>query len=152
MTTLSVLFGKRVKEIRESKNIKQIELANMIDVEATNLRKLEKGVHLPKEENIYETECRIASLMIQKEKPYPDRDEMQKYADYLKVKYVFLFDEEGKVIVTNSNYDHLQVGSTPEEPFYDFQPLLEGTDSVIMPPEKDERHQEYLQYNQLLLS
>ena len=95
---------------------------------------------------IYETECRIASLMIQKEKPYPDRDEMQKYADYLKVKYVFLFDEEGKVIVTNSNYDHLQVGSTPEEPFYDFQPLLEGTDSVIMPPEKDERHQEYLQY------
>lgn len=52
MTALSVLFGKRVKEIRESKNIKQVELANMIDVEATNLSKLEKGIHLPKEENI----------------------------------------------------------------------------------------------------
>ena len=52
MTTLSVLFGKRVKEIRESKNIKQVDLANMIEIEATNLSKLEKGVHLPKEENI----------------------------------------------------------------------------------------------------
>ena len=52
MSSLSVLVGKRIREIRESKNIKQVELANMIDVEATNLSKLEKGAHLPKEENI----------------------------------------------------------------------------------------------------
>lgn len=52
MTSLSVLVGKRIREIRESKNIKQIELANMIDIEATNLSKLEKGAHLPKEENL----------------------------------------------------------------------------------------------------
>jgi transcriptional regulator with XRE-family HTH domain len=51
-TALSVLVGKRIREIRESKNIKQVELAEMIDVEATNLSKLEKGVHLPKEDNI----------------------------------------------------------------------------------------------------
>ncbi len=52
MSSLSVLVGKRIREIRESKNIKQVELANMIDVEATNLSKLEKGAHLPKEDNI----------------------------------------------------------------------------------------------------
>ncbi len=52
MESLSVLVGKRIKEIRESKNIKQVELAEMINVEATNLSKIEKGVHLPKEENI----------------------------------------------------------------------------------------------------
>lgn len=52
MSSLSVLVGKRIREIRESKNIKQVELAEMIDVEATNLSKLEKGVHLPKEDNI----------------------------------------------------------------------------------------------------
>lgn len=52
MATLSVLVGKRIKEIRESKNIKQNQLADIIGVDATNLSKLEKGVHLPKEETI----------------------------------------------------------------------------------------------------
>ncbi len=52
MQTLSMLLGKRIKEIRESKNIKQVELANMIDIEPTNLSKIEKGVHLPKDETI----------------------------------------------------------------------------------------------------
>jgi len=32
--------------------MKQIELAELIDMEATNLSKLEKGVHLPKEDNL----------------------------------------------------------------------------------------------------
>ena len=32
--------------------MKQVELAELIDMEATNLSKLEKGVHLPKEENL----------------------------------------------------------------------------------------------------
>ena len=49
MTTLSKLVGKRIRELREEKNIKQVELAEMIDMEPTNLSKLEKGVHLPKE-------------------------------------------------------------------------------------------------------
>lgn len=52
MATLSILVGKRIKEIRESKNIKQNKLAEMINVEPTNLSKLEKGVHLPKEDTI----------------------------------------------------------------------------------------------------
>ena len=52
MSTLSIQVGKRIKEIREARNIKQVELAEMIDMEATNLSKLEKGVHLPKEDNL----------------------------------------------------------------------------------------------------
>lgn len=52
MKSISVLLGKRIKEIRESKNIKQVNLANMIDIEPTNLSKIEKGIHLPKEETI----------------------------------------------------------------------------------------------------
>ncbi len=52
MATLSELVGKRIKEIRESKGIKQNELAELIDIEPTNLSKLEKGVHLPKEETM----------------------------------------------------------------------------------------------------
>jgi len=52
MAKLSELVGKRIREIREAKNIKQVELAEMIDMEPTNLSKLEKGVHLPKEEKL----------------------------------------------------------------------------------------------------
>lgn len=52
MISISMLLGKRIKELRESKNIKQVTLADMIDIEPTNLSKIEKGVHLPKEETI----------------------------------------------------------------------------------------------------
>ncbi len=52
MSTLSIQVGKRIKELREARKMKQIELAELIDMEATNLSKLEKGVHLPKEENL----------------------------------------------------------------------------------------------------
>lgn len=52
MSTLSVQVGKRIKELKEARNMKQVELADLIDMEATNLSKLEKGVHLPKEDNL----------------------------------------------------------------------------------------------------
>ena len=52
MEKLSEIIGKRNKEIRESKNIKQVQLAEMVDMEPTNLSKLEKGIHLPKKEKL----------------------------------------------------------------------------------------------------
>ena len=52
MSTLSIQIGKRIKELREARNMKQVELAELIDMEATNLSKLEKGIHLPKDENL----------------------------------------------------------------------------------------------------
>ena len=52
MQSLSVLLGERIKEIRKSKNIKQVELATLVDIEPTNLSKIEKGVHMPKDETL----------------------------------------------------------------------------------------------------
>lgn len=52
MSTLSMQVGKRIRELREARNLKQVELAELIDMEATNLSKLEKGTHLPKEDNL----------------------------------------------------------------------------------------------------
>lgn len=43
---------QKIKEIRESGNIKQIILANLFDIEPANLSKIEKGAHLPKKETI----------------------------------------------------------------------------------------------------
>lgn len=52
MVSISTLLGKRIKEIRAAKNITQAALASMIDIEPTNLSKIEKGVHFPKDETI----------------------------------------------------------------------------------------------------
>ncbi len=52
MQTLKELFGQRLRAIRETRNIKQVDLANLIDIEPTNLSKIEKGIHFPKDETI----------------------------------------------------------------------------------------------------
>ena len=66
MVALSVLVGKRIIEIRKSKNIKQNKLAEMIDIDPTNLSKIERGVHLPKDETISKITnalgCKITDL------------------------------------------------------------------------------------------
>ena len=97
-------------------------------------------------DSFYEIQCRLAALMIQKRQTPLSREAMQMYADYLNVKYIFLFDESGSVAVTNSNYDHAKVGSNPENPLYDFGVLLEGADCVVLPPQNIEKYNEYLQY------
>ncbi|MCR5486814.1 MAG: mechanosensitive ion channel family protein [Lachnospiraceae bacterium] len=97
-------------------------------------------------DSFYEIQCRLAALMIQKRQMPLDRAAMQMYANYLGVKYVFLFDESGSVVVTNSNYDHVRVGNDPGDPLYEFSVLLEGADCVVLPPAKVERYNEYLQY------
>ena len=50
--SISILLGKRIRDIREAKHIKQVELANMIEIEPTNLSKIEKGAHFPKDETL----------------------------------------------------------------------------------------------------
>jgi transcriptional regulator with XRE-family HTH domain len=52
MAELSRLLGLRIKELRKHKKLTQAQLAESIDMETTNLCKLENGCQLPKEENI----------------------------------------------------------------------------------------------------
>ncbi len=50
--SLSEQVGKRIKELREAQNIKQFELAEKLDIEPTNLSKIENGVYLPREDKL----------------------------------------------------------------------------------------------------
>lgn len=52
MGELSKKVGKRIKEIREGLNIKQFELAEMLEMEPSNLTRIESGYQFPKEENL----------------------------------------------------------------------------------------------------
>ena len=57
--SLAIKVGKRIKELRESKNIKQFELAEYINIEPTNMSKIENGVYLPREDKLR----KIASVL-----------------------------------------------------------------------------------------
>lgn len=52
MSSLCKKPGARIKEIRESKGIRQVKLAELINMEPSNLSKLENGNQFPKEENL----------------------------------------------------------------------------------------------------
>ncbi len=52
MAILSKLLGQRIKDLRKRNKLTQAKLAEIIDMETTNLCKLENGGQLPKEENI----------------------------------------------------------------------------------------------------
>lgn len=63
MGQLSKKVGKRIKEIRESLNIKQYELAEKLEMEPSNLTRIESGYQKPKEENL----TKIADILGVKE-------------------------------------------------------------------------------------
>ena len=50
--SLSKQVGKRIKELREANGIKQFELAEFLEIEPTNLSKIENGFYLPREDKL----------------------------------------------------------------------------------------------------
>ena len=90
-------------------------------------------------DQFYLTQCSIAAKITNQEnKNELKRKDMQTLAEGLNVEYTYLFDQKGKVIVTNSPYDHFDLGDSPEDPTYEFRRLLEGVPTVIKPPVTDD--------------
>ena len=98
-------------------------------------------------DQFYLTQASIASVMIRNadEKSLTWED-LQRYADTLQIKYIYLFDKDGKVIVTNAPYDTMTVSTNPEDFSYQFRRVLEGVDSLVLDPMEDEWRKEYIQY------
>ena len=59
MGELSKQVGRRIKQIRESRGIKQCALAEFLNMEPSNLTRIESGYQMPKEENL----CKIAAIL-----------------------------------------------------------------------------------------
>ncbi len=100
-------------------------------------------------DSFYLAQGQLATAMIrlnQSENLPLDRETMQEYATALDVKYISLFDKNGKVVITNSPYDHMEVSSNPEDFSYQFRKVLEGVNHLVMEPMKDDWLDEYLQY------
>ena len=45
-------LGLRIKELREKQELTQLKLAEILDMEASNLSKIERGIQIPKEESL----------------------------------------------------------------------------------------------------
>ena len=95
----------------------------------------------------YMTQCWLAGQVVTNTgRDALTRKDMQHYADDLKVKYLYAFDQQGKVVVTNSPYDHYSLSEDPADPSYEFRALLDGVYGVIQEPALDKRFDEDVQY------
>ena len=52
MATIKTSLGLRIKELRKRVGYTQAQLAELIDMDTTNVCRLETGIQLPKEENL----------------------------------------------------------------------------------------------------
>ena len=95
----------------------------------------------------YMTQCWLAGQVVTKtDRNTLTRKDMQHYADDLNVKYIYAFDQRGRVVVTNSPYDHYSLSEDPADPSYEFRALLDGVYGVIQEPALDKRFDEDVQY------
>lgn len=95
----------------------------------------------------YLEQCRLAAELVKTEGvDNITRQELDDYAKELKVEYIYVFDKKGKVVVTNSPYDHFRISKNKEDQSYAFRPLLDGREYVIQGVQKDEASGEKMQY------
>ena len=114
-------------------------LNSMINLLESNSEALETLETLSDEE--YLTRCRGAkSILDYAEKANVDRDYLNSLCGAMSLRYIFLFDENGTVTLTNSPYDRWSLDK--ESPFFD---LLKGEPWICGELEKDEKTGEYRQ-------
>jgi hypothetical protein len=62
------------------------------------------------------------------------------------VSAIYVFDKDGNVVVTNSNYDSFALSDDPSSLTYGLRPLLDGWQNVVLDPVLDEWYNEPVQY------
>lgn len=59
MGIIAEKLGRRIKELREYKKLTQFEFAELLNMESTNVSKIERGLQIPKEESL----IKIANIL-----------------------------------------------------------------------------------------
>lgn len=87
----------------------------------------------------YLIQCRIARDYVKsKGKENITRKDLADLSGKLGVQHIYVYDRDGKVLVTNSPYDHFRLSDDPEAPSNAFRSLLDGADHVVQQPMPDE--------------
>ena len=94
----------------------------------------------------YLIQCRIARDYVKsKGKENITRNDLAELSENLGIQYIYVYDRNGQVAVTNSPYDHFKLSEDASAPSHAFQPLLEGADHVILQPMPNEISGERIQ-------
>ena len=116
-------------EIYRYSSKKADNIVEILDSDLNSVEKMKKWIS-----EDYLIKCRIAGCLI---KHLDDNDLTKNYleelSEQLGVRYVYIFDANGKIKLTNSPYDKITVKS--DSPFY---LLLEGREELAGEPEYDE--------------
>ena len=116
-----------------------VDTLNAYDAQSERLNDYMDGYYL--------VQCRLASALVdEKGAENLTSKDIQRFADALKVKCIYVFDRDGKVVVTNSNFDNFEISEDPAHYSNQFRRVLEGLDQVVLSPLKDEWRDEYIQY------
>jgi len=83
MGELSKKVGKRIKDIREILGLKQYVLAEKLNMEPSNLTRIENGNQLPKEENLVKI-AEILNVEIKDLFTFPSEEEKQIKINHIK--------------------------------------------------------------------
>ena len=94
----------------------------------------------------YLNKCQVASYILGGNPQLQTKEDMKELSQVLGVEFLLIFDENGKVTVTDSNYVNFQISNDPEEQSYEFNKLLQGVEYVIQDAQPDEVSGEYHQY------
>lgn len=88
----------------------------------------------------------FASQLVTDYEELKTREYMQELAAILGVSYVYIFDEDGNVILTNSSRKNFTLSEDPAERSYELRSLLNGKEYLIQEPEYDENGLQRKQY------
>lgn len=95
----------------------------------------------------YLIQCRLAADMVQRiGRDNLTRAQLADYAENLGVEDIYVFDRNGRVVVTDGPYDHFQISDDPGDQSYLFRQLLDGEDHVVQAPMRNDTTGTLMQY------
>ena len=117
------------------------------DIEATISRTNDQAAALTDQYNErYLSKAQVAAYALDRNPELKNKASLQELADTLQVEYLYVFDRNGTMTVTNSPYSNFQLSEDPADQSYEFRKLLQGVDSLIQDPQPDEISGELRQY------
>ncbi|MCH5267652.1 MAG: mechanosensitive ion channel [Lachnospiraceae bacterium] len=119
------------------------------DVEKT-IEQYEDEISSLKEEydDVYLNKCRIVAHIVQSMPGHITRTELAELCDVLDITYIYVYDENGKVRVTNSPNSpqyNFKISDDPEDSSYEFSSLLKTGEYVVQEAQVDALG-DYMQY------
>ncbi len=117
------------------------------DIEATIERADGQATVLTDQYNErYLNKTQTAAYILERNPSLANREDLQALADALQVPYLYVFDESGAMVATNSPYSNFTLSEDPSDQSYEFRKLLQGVDYVVQSPMPDEVSGELRQY------